>query len=44
MLYAFILGVIDRFRGECFGRTWNDDQSKNEAYDRGRNLAEAIVG
>jgi hypothetical protein len=39
---AFRLGFFDRLDGEAFGRTWDDDQDLNEAYDRGRNFAEEL--
>lgn len=40
---AFGLGFSDRLRGSgLFGRTWDDDQDLNEAYDRGMNFAEAL--
>ena len=43
-MVAFILGFFERLSGDAFGRTWPDDQDKNEAYDRGRNLAERLMG
>jgi hypothetical protein len=39
---AFVLGFVERFTepDSDMGRTWNDNQDLNEAYDRGMNFAE----
>ena len=40
---AFQLGFRERLEGGgAFGRTWDDDQDLNEAYDRGMNFAEEL--
>ena len=40
---AFKLGFLERLYGSgAFGRTWDDDQDANEAYDRGMSFAEAL--
>lgn len=40
---AFRMGFIERLLGSgAFGRTWDDDQDLNEAYDRGMNFAEEL--
>lgn len=45
MIRAFLLGLWERLRwGDGFGRTWDDDQGKNEAYDHGANLADLLTG
>lgn len=43
-LFAFVQGLYERARhGDSMGRTHPTDQDWNEAYDRGRNLAERFV-
>lgn len=43
MIVPFWLGFIDWFRfGGVFGRTSDEDQDWNEAYDHGRNLGERL--
>lgn len=42
-LYAFLLGIIDHIRLSDLGRTWDYDQDKNEAYDRGWNTIDCIM-
>lgn len=37
---AFILGLTDRRESVDVGRTWDDKQHLNEAYDRGRDFAD----
>lgn len=44
-ILPFLLGLYERMRwGDGFGRTWADDQDKNEAYDRGANVADWLRG
>lgn len=43
-LIAWWLGFKDRLETESFGRTHDEDQDWNEAYDRGRNFAEWLLG
>lgn len=38
---AYWLGYYDHLQPSDMGRTWPDDQDANEAYDEGRNRAEA---
>lgn len=41
--YAFRLGFFERLGGSgAFGRSWENDQRMNEAYDRGMNYAEEL--
>lgn len=45
---AFALGVVDGLRAEretdesYIGRTWDDNQNANEAYDGGANLGQRV--
>lgn len=44
-LYAFVQGFYERAtEGDSAGRTHETDQGWNEAYDRGMNLADRLVG
>lgn len=42
--YAYCQGFIEFFQSPGTGRTHATDQDWNDAYDRGRNLADLITG
>lgn len=45
LAFAYVQGLYERIRwADGFGRTHPDNQSWNEAYDRGANLADKIMG
>lgn len=43
LIYAYVVGFYERARyGDGFGRTHDTNQSWNEAYDSGANLADKL--
>lgn len=44
-LYAWLCGFVERATyGDGFGRTHASNQNWNEAYDRGANMADSLLG
>lgn len=44
LIYAWLVGFLDRLPNDSCGRTHETSQDWNEAYDRGRNVAEWFTG
>lgn len=45
LIFAFFQGLVERFRfGDGFGRTHDFNVDWNEAYDRGANVVDKVLG
>lgn len=43
LIYAYVIGFVERLQSDAFGRTHETNQDWNDAYDRGRGLAPRLV-